>query len=86
MASPREYHTASLLLNGAVLMAGGNGQGKILSSAELYDPLTAIWTLIGNMTYPRESHTTSLLMNGTVLVAGGDGPQGVLSSAELYDI
>jgi hypothetical protein len=36
MAAPREYHTATLLTNGTVLIAGGDSQGSELASAELY--------------------------------------------------
>jgi hypothetical protein len=66
-------HTATLLLDGRVLVAGG-GDGKSenrLISAELYNPVTGTWTVTGNMTTPRESHTATLLPNGQVLVAGG---------------
>ena len=76
----RESHTATLLSNGQVLAAGGDG-----SSAELYNPATGRWTLTGNMNVPRSNHQAVLLQNGQVLVAGGLNAGGTLASAELYN-
>ena len=84
MTTAREYHTATLLSNGKVLVAGGFN-GGYLSSAELYDPATGTWTATGTLTTERGYHTATLLSNGKVLVAGGYGSSGYLSSAELYD-
>ncbi|CAF4840976.1 unnamed protein product, partial [Rotaria magnacalcarata] len=55
------------------------------NSAELYDPLTDIWTSTGNMTFQRFYHTASVLSNGKVLVAGGYVYSGYSNTAELYD-
>ena len=67
----RTSHTATLLPNGKVLVAGGyNGFGS-LSSAELYDPATGSWSPTGSLGTARDSHTATLLPNGKVLVAGG---------------
>ena len=76
-------HTATLLPNGKVLVAGGYGAGT-LDSAELYDPATGAWSATGSLNTARERHTATLLPNGKVLVAGGYG-DGTLDSAELYD-
>jgi hypothetical protein len=90
-----EYaHTATLLPNGKVLIAGGFGDGfECLGAgagnvAELYDPVAGSFTRTGNMVALRGGHTATLLMNGKVLVAGGadQDPAGTGSaSAELYD-
>ena len=82
MGTPRYGHTATLLPNGKVLVAGGSPG---LSSAELYDPATGSWTATGSLSTARYFHTATLLPTGKVLVAGGLGPSGYLSSAELYD-
>ena len=64
-------HTATLLSNGKVLVAGGNRLHD-LASAELYDPATGIWTLTGSLNTARWADTATLLPNGKVLLAGGD--------------
>ena len=72
-------HTATLLANGQVLVAGG-----LTHSVELYDPVTAAWSTVSNLGTVRTSHTATLLPNGQVLVAGGSA-NAVLDSAEVYD-
>ena len=85
LATARYYHTATLLPNGKVLVAGGcNGSGS-LASAELYDPASGTWTATGSLATARVDHTATLLPNGKVLVAGGFDSSGYLASAELYD-
>lgn len=81
-------HTATLLSNGEGLVAGGYGNGNLLSSAEIYDPATATWRTTGSLLARRGDHTATLLPDNKVLVAGGfsgEYPYGSLASAELYD-
>jgi N-acetylneuraminic acid mutarotase len=89
LATGREEHTATLLSNGKVLVAGGtDGRGTVLASAELYDPVKDRWTSAGSMSATRIDHTATLLPSGKVLVAGGvvmPYPAPSLGSAELYD-
>src|SRR5205823_2686018 len=85
LITARFRHTATLLPNGKVLVAGGNN-GAALSSTELYDPASGTWTATGSLGTARARHTATLLPSGKVLVAGGeDDAHNDLSSAELYD-
>lgn len=89
MNSQRNQHTATRLPDGKVLIAGGsnNGEGDGMDTAELYDPITRVFTpLAARMTTPRGGHTATLLANGKVLLAGGFFNSSVPhNSAELYD-
>ncbi len=80
MAEARTFHTATLLPNGKVLVAGGGDEN---STAEIYDPATGSFSITGGMEIGRSGHTATLLPNGSVLVAGG-GIFAGLASAELY--
>jgi hypothetical protein len=83
MAVGRIEHTATLLPNGRVLVAGGNNNGT-LATTELFDPLNGTFTAAANMTGPRELHSATLLANGKVLLVGGYG-EGMLDTAEMFD-
>jgi hypothetical protein len=81
----RKYHTATLLPNGQVLVAGGV-RAIPLSTAGLYDPVTGMWDGTASMGTARAAHTATLLPSGQVLVTGGVGSGLIpVSSAELYD-
>jgi hypothetical protein len=79
--------TAVLLMNGEVLLAGGDiGDGDGGSFiAERYDPATGAFSRTGNMTVGREQHTETLLPDGSVLFAGGHLVFDLAVSAEIYD-
>lgn len=90
MVTARRFHTATLLNNGKVLIAGGeDNASNAFNTAELYDPNTGLFTAAaGNMTVARAGHTATLLGNGKVLITGGTSggnSEAAVSSAELYD-
>src|SRR5689334_14255986 len=90
MNSAHHWHTATLLPNGKVLVAGGStnyGFGYYNTAiTELFDPATGLWTATSPMARARQLHTATLLPDGKVLVAGGhiNGPFYDSSSAELF--
>ncbi len=75
MTTARAGHTATLLNDGTVLIAGGltgaGGNLSALDSAEIYNPATQTFSAVGNLSDRRTFQTASLLAGGTVLVAGG---------------
>jgi uncharacterized membrane protein YgcG len=82
----REYHTASLLLSGKVLVTGGFNPAYTTLGAELYDPATGTWSSTASMKNIRWHHTASVLPDGTILVAGGENAaMDAQASTELYD-
>ncbi len=94
MAQERGGHTATLLADGRVLIAGGGkagsdafpsefGDGAI--TAEVYDPVTGAFTSTGNMLTGRVGQTATLLADGKVLIAGGWTSSNATATAELYD-
>lgn len=85
MATARRNHTATLLNDGRVLVAGGYN-GSYLDAPELYDPATGSFTAAASMGTPRRFPTANLLVNGRVLVVGGfaSGTE-ALASADLYE-
>lgn len=85
MHSARAWHTATLLTNGQVLVAGGYNTNGLVAPAEIYNPANGTWTLTGSLNTPREQHTATLLPNGQVLVAGGAGTNNILQTAETYN-
>jgi WD40 repeat protein len=87
MEAARKFHTATLLGNGKVVVAGGNDStGKALSSAELFDSTIGTFTPTASMETARSRHTATLLNSGEVLLTGGlDSNNQPLASAELLD-
>jgi Kelch motif len=81
MATARFGHTAILLPNGKVLIAGGtDGVSNTYSAAEVYDPTTGVFSPAGSMAVPRGQFTATLLPSGTVLTVGGSGD----TTADLF--
>jgi hypothetical protein len=81
MMAPRSKPTATLLLDGRVLIAGGRNENGLEASAELFANGTFAPT--GSMATPRTG-TATRLQDGRVLVVGGKGADGA-GSAEIFD-
>jgi len=83
---PRVGHTATLLLDGRVLIVGGVGAGASVS-AEIWDPASGAFTALAPLPAPARTggHTATLLDDGSVLIVGGTEPGFIMPTARLWD-
>jgi hypothetical protein len=90
LSAARRAHTATLLSNGDVLVVAGyqapnSGQvAAYLSSAELWNHITGLWSSAGSLPSGVQAHTATLLASGAVLVAGGGNPTPV-NTASIWN-
>jgi N-acetylneuraminic acid mutarotase len=84
-------HEAALLPDGRVLTAGGwglrtPGTGRLVPSAETFDPSALAWSPAGFTAQPRSGHTMTVLPDGRILSAGGNTnpPEPASNTAEVY--
>ena len=81
----RSNHTATLLRDGTVLIAGGRSTQPI-ASAEIFNPSTGLFSKTGSLHAPREMPAAAMLPDGRVLICGGmTTANKYLASAEIYD-
>ncbi|EYF00270.1 Kelch repeat-containing protein [Chondromyces apiculatus] len=92
LSTPRRSHTATLLVDGRVLVVGGLhslsevGPTEVLASVEIYDPVADTWSAGAPLPGARVNHRASRLPDGRVLVTGGqDATLALLDSTVLYD-
>jgi hypothetical protein len=88
MNHPRVSHTATLLGDGTVLIAGGDSGNGLVLAAEIYNPASGTFSLTGDLLAARSSHMATVLANGTVLITGGysgDDFLPALDTAEIFD-
>ncbi len=82
LVQPRNWHVTTLLADGRVLVTGGLGR----NTAEIWDPATNSWRVVGaRMAHMRWHHTATLLGDGRVLIAGGQSEGTAYQFAELFD-
>ncbi len=93
----RSGHAATGLLEGRILITGGQSSGALSSAEEFnaqtvilfkpaFDPETGTFTVLANGLHTaRWDHTATLLPDGRVLLTGGRNETGFLNSAELFD-
>jgi galactose oxidase-like protein/Kelch motif protein len=88
MKMSRSQHTATLLTDGRVLLAGGtigDWASTVTRTTEIFDPATGTFSAGPDMLEGRRMHSATLLADGRVLITGGFNGRDALSSAELYD-
>ena len=88
MTTSRAFHTATLLADGQVLVAGGGvvGPAVATNTAELYNPFTETFSATASMSSARRTYTATLLANGQVLATGGDNGSTSVATAELFGV
>ena len=84
LAEGRTRPSLTLLLNGLVLVTGGQGDQGTLASSELYDPASGTWSPTGALPIAVWGHTATLLPNGGVLVTGGISTV-IVANVEIYN-
>ncbi|HHJ39639.1 MAG TPA: hypothetical protein ENJ86_09295 [Methylothermaceae bacterium] len=87
MSERRRSHTAHILADGSVLIAGGSGhtfKGGT-KSAEIYYPITDTWQTISAMAFVHADHGTVTLLDGSVLVVGGS-PSGCCAGTREAEV
>ena len=94
LAIARQLHSATLLADGRVLIAGGIGIERLdegvpvmetLSSAHIFDPLTNAFERVGSLTTPRAWHVAAPLGAGAVLAGGLDDTLQSSGTADVFD-
>lgn len=87
MNTARQNHAACLLTNGTVVVTGGSADTEgldSLSSTEIYNPSSGVWTLTGYLNAPRSFHSINLVSGEPTVIGGGSGSTYV-TDIEVYN-
>ena len=85
MTTARDGHSAVLLANGKVLVAGGFSEHGLLSTAELYDPATGIWSPTGSLNKRHCYASMVLRTDGKAMIYVQPSNSEKRTNVELYD-
>ena len=84
LAGGLSQHTATLLADGRVFVAGGDGGSGLLATAFFYAPSTNSWSPAASLSAAQRMATATLLPDGRVLVVPGIGPSGLTANCGIY--
>ena len=85
LSEPRAGHTATVLSDGTVLIAGGENASGISATLERFDPTANSFTLAGALSTVRSHHAAAVLDDGRVLIIGGWDGAAPLASVDVFD-
>lgn len=80
----RQFHAATALADGRVLLTGGLGADGAQSETWIFDPNTEEWSLRTPLSPARSLHHSILLGDGTVLMVGGVRYANAVQTEEVY--
>ncbi len=90
LAQPRERHSATLLPDGRVLVAGGlnlaPGTSTSVLNCEIFDPSTGKWTISAIPRVQRYDHTAVVLPGEEILLVDGFGSSGARAEGDLLNL
>ena len=79
----RDYSTCTIVSNEMILLVGGGDLEEGQVSAEFYDPVSGVSTMVPwRMRVPRIGHTATKLPDGRVVIIGGNTQSRII---EVYN-